>query len=518
MKKIGILIFVITLLTIYTAPMTAAAAQPTSAKEEVIYGILNSDGSVNNIYVVNIFDGGTIDDYGNYSEVSNMTSTEPMNKREDHITLNTTADKFYYQGTLNSKELPWNIVIRYFLNGSELSAAELAGKSGTLKIAITVSQNRNSNRTFYDNYALQIGVSLDNKLCSKIEAENATIAEAGGNKQISYTVLPGNGIEASVSAVVQDFEMEAITVNGIKLAMGIDVDTDEFTSQVTELSKAIKGLDTGAEELLNGLGRLSNGMQSYVEGMRPFKDGIGKLAAGTDQLNEGAARLEDGLSELVKQNTAILGGVAAITQSTFDAVNTQLGAMGLGLPALTPENYSSVLSGAPELSKVKEQLDGVVQFSQGLTGYMNAVEQIKDGASQLSVGINKFDSSASVIAASANQLYLAGKELNTGIEKVRDGLSEYKEGTNKLRNGTSDISSEIDTKVDEMLESISGGKDPIISFTSDKNTNITSVQFVLKTQAIQQPELTAVETEKPVKLTFWQKLLKLFGLYHEKTN
>lgn len=514
MKKIGTLVIIFALLIIYITPTaTAAAAQPASDKEEVIYGILNPDGSVSNLYAVNIFDGGTIDDYGDYSEVRNMSTTEPISQSEDHITLNTTADKFYYQGILISKDLPWNIAIHYFLDGKELPATELGGKSGTLQITISVRQNTNSNRTFYDNYALQIGIALDNKLCSRIEAEKATIAEAGGNKQISYTVLPGSGIEASVSAEVHDFEMEAITVNGIKLAMDIDVDTDQFTSQVTELSDAIKGLDTGAEELLNGLGRLSKGMKSYVEGMKPFKEGIGKLAAGTDQLNQGAAGLKNGLSELVKQNSAILGGAAAITQSTFDAVNAQLGTMGLGLPVLTPENYSQVLSKVPELTKVKTQLDGVVQFSQGLSAYMNAVEQIKGGASQLSDGISKFDASASVVADSANQLYLAGKELNSGIEKVRDGLSEYKEGTLQLRNGTSDLSSEIDTKVDEMLAGISGSKDPVVSFTSDKNTNITSVQFVLKTQAIQKPEVTESETIKPVKLTFWQKLLKLFGLY-----
>ncbi|MBP1755122.1 MAG: hypothetical protein H6Q59_1520 [Firmicutes bacterium] len=514
MKKIVTLVLIAALfISTLTRGVSAVAAELPTSKEEVVYGILNYDGTVNNLYVVNIFDSGTINDYGDYSELRNMTTGDQMNQSGDHITVQSNVDRFYYQGTLNSKELPWNIVIKYYLDEKEVSAAELAGKSGNLRITISVSQNSNVDRSFYENFALQIGLALDNKLCSEIEAENATMAEAGSKKQISYTVLPGNGIEASVSAKVHDFEMDAITINGIKLSLGIEVDTEEFTSQVSELTDAIQGLDDGADKLLDGLNQLSEGMQSYTEGMKPFKDGLGKLATGTGQLNAGAKSLKNGLSELTKQNPAILGGSTAILNSTFTAVNAQLGAMGLGLPTLTVDNYRAVLGSVPELASVLDQLNGVVQFTQGLKGYMDAVEQIKDGASELSVGMDKFDASASVIAASATQLYNGARDLNTGMSKVRDGLKEYKKGTLQLREGTSDMSSEIDTKVDEMLGSISGKGDMLSSFVSDKNTNISAVQFVIKTDTIKQSKVSEAEPEKTVKLTFWQKLLKLFGLY-----
>ena len=42
------------------------------------------------------------------------------------------------------------------------------------------------------------------------------MANVGSNKQISYTILPGKGLDAEVTADVKDFEMDAVTINGVK--------------------------------------------------------------------------------------------------------------------------------------------------------------------------------------------------------------------------------------------------------------------------------------------------------------
>jgi X-X-X-Leu-X-X-Gly heptad repeat protein len=510
MKKI--ISFVLAFVLLLASTIPASAADTPSAKEEVVYGLLGLDGSVNKLYVVNIFNGGEITDYGNYSDIRNMTTSENISKTGDKITLNTNADKFYYQGTLENKELPWDISIKYHLDDKEISGKDLAGKSGRLKIIVSVKQNNKINSTFFDNYALQIALSLDNKLCSGIKTENATVAEAGSKKQLSYTVLPGNSMDITVTADVRDFQMEAITINGIRLSLGINVDRNEFTGQISQLSDAIKGLDNGAGELSTGLNQLSVGMQKYIDGMKAFKDGIGQLSNGADKLNTGASALKNGLSELTKQNESLVNGALAIQQATFDSVNAKLTEMGLTPPVLTPENYSSILKNIPELAAVKQQLDGAIQFTQGLKGYTDGVAQLNDGASDLAKGAEEFKSSSSVIAASANELYNAGAEINTAIRKLRDGLATYRNGTEELRNGTSDMDSQIDNRIDEMLGSISGKGGKVISFVSDKNTNVSAVQFVLKTNAINTPKAQSATPTKPVKLSFWQKLLKLFGL------
>ena len=513
MKKI--LSFILAFVLLFTSAISVSAANIPSPKEEVVYGMLDLDGSVNKLYVVNIFNGGAITDYGNYSDIRNMTTSEKLSQKGEQITINTNSNKFYYQGTLEKKELPWDIVIKYYLDSKEISGLELAGKSGKLKIAVLVKQNNKVSSIFFNNYALQIALSLDNKLCSNIKTENATIAEAGSKKQLTYTVLPGKGIDIAVTADVRDFEMEPISINGIKLSLGITVDSDEFSGQISELADAIKGLDEGASELLKGLNQLSGGMQKYIDGMKTFNDGVLQLSDGADRLNTGAVALKNGLSELTKQNDSLIKGALTIQQATFHSINAKLSEMGLGLPVLTPENYSAVLSPIPDLAAVKAQLDGALQFTQGLKGYMEGVSQLGKGASDLAKGTLGFKSSSSVIASSANELYNAGVELNTAIKELRHGLASYQDGTKRLRKGTSDMGLEIDNKIDEMLSSISGKGDKVISFVSDKNTNVSAVQFVLKTASINVPEVQKSATPKPVELSFWQKLLRLFGFINK---
>ena len=64
-----------------------------------------------------------------------------------------------------------------------------------------------------------------------------------------------------------------------------------------------------------------------------------------------------------------------------------------------------------------------------------------------------------------------------------------------------------------MITEATGSDVDVTSFVSEKNTNVDSVQFVIQTEAI---EIVEAVNNVPVveeKLNFWQKLLRLFGLY-----
>lgn len=509
MKKIISLILINILLLISVAPISAATP---STKEEVVYGILNHDGSVDSLYVVNIFDGGNIIDYGIYNTLTNLTTKESLKQSDDIITVNTTAEKFHYQGNLTSKELPWKIIIKYYMNDIELPATELAGTSGKLKIKLQVTKNPDFIGTFYDNFGLQIALLLNNKLSTNIIADNATIAEAGGSKQLNFTVLPGNPFEGTVTADVKNFKMDAISINAIRLAFDINIDSSQFTEQFSELIKGIEGLDDGAGELLDGLNELSGGIKDYVVGLKAFNDGIGQLPSGARQIHSGASSLSNGLTEIVKQNVNINKGALAIQSSTFDAVNAQLEGMGLGLPVLTPDNYSNVLANIPDLAAVKLQLDSIAQFVQGLKGYTDGVSQLESGAKELSNGTKKFKDSLSELVTSANIIYDGAVKINSGIEALQDGLTTYKEGTKDFRSKTSGINNGIDKQIKDLMDEIFGTDDRVQSFVSPKNTDLKSVQFVLKTSPIEIPLVPVSDVTEPVKLNFWQKLLQLFGL------
>jgi len=512
MKKILSLIMIY--IMVFSSSVNVYAASP-SPKEEVVYGLLNYDGSVQNLYVVNIFDGGSITDFGNYEKVKNLTGNEPITVYGDMITVNTTADKFYYQGYLASKELPWNIEIKYYINDSELSGNELAGKSGRLKIQITVTQNPDMDSIFFENLSLQIALVLDSSLCSGIKADNATVAEAGGKKQINFTVLPGDSFAGMVTADVKDFEMESILFTAVRLNFDLDIDNSEYFNQFTELKKGIEELDDGAGKLLDGIKEVRDGIDNYTYSIKDFKESISQVSAGAEEIYKGAGSLSSALSELTKQNDIINSGANTLMQAAFDAINVQLSGMGLNLPVLTSENYESVLSAIPELQMIKLQLDGVMQFVEGLKDYTDAVEQIAKGAAGLYEGAKKFKENSAEITDASGVIYDGAVKISSGIGSLYDGMRSLKEGTGGFRSKTADLDSKINEGINNFLSDMFGNDKQIKSFVSEKNTGIISLQFVLRTEPIEIRSVPVTETSEPIKLTFWQKLLKLFGLYKE---
>lgn len=64
-----------------------------------------------------------------------------------------------------------------------------------------------------------------------------------------------------------------------------------------------------------------------------------------------------------------------------------------------------------------------------------------------------------------------------------------------------------------MLNSLSDDGGRAVSFVLGKNEDVSSVQFVIKTAADEIPEVEQADAAPEEELNFWQKLLRLFGLY-----
>ena len=281
-------------------------ATESQGKEEVIYINLDGNGEVSSAYAVNIFDSQNILDYGDYSEIRNMNTNDTLSYNNGEITGSNSVDKLYYEGTLKEVEIPWNINIKYYLDSKEISSNELAGKSGTLEIKISITDNEKCNSTFFENYALQTTITLDTEKCNNIEAEGATIANVGSTKQISHIILPNKGKEISIKADVNDFEMASMAINGVKLGLSVDVDTNSLLDKVNELTDAIEKLDSGAIsindgsiELNNGAYDLSNGVNSLSTGVNSLNDGIITVYKGLQELNSNSKELTSGSKEVL---------------------------------------------------------------------------------------------------------------------------------------------------------------------------------------------------------------------------
>ncbi|MGN0165438.1 MAG: hypothetical protein ACI39R_04585 [Lachnospiraceae bacterium] len=730
---------VILITTLVPAP--AVAVSGPSEKEEVIYINLTADGSVKEVYAVNIFGKGSITDYGNYSYVELLNTTDPISMSGDCITFTSSVDRVYYKGTMESTVIPWNISIKFFIDGKEYSADDVAGKSGKLEIRFSVTENEGATGDFFDSYALQANFTLDTEKCSNIVAPDGTLANVGSKKQISYTMLPGEGIDTVITADVTNFEMEAVSINGVPLSMNIEVDDEELMSQVSELIEAVSVLNDGAGELKDGADELKDGVESELkpgteelydgadilyegmtqlqdgsqtlwEGTESIKDGASQLYEGSDSLNQGITLINEGLNELNEKSSELTGGsksmkgallmiqeqlgdVSASTEQLDELVNGSAMIMegiddlndaivmleanvsfqsykeamkinGLDVDELQKSNVKTVAAlnnqieeidgqvdtlleqeaalniqiaelvssgendtllavlqdqkvqleqSIAQLQASSQQLSGIAILIQGNSGaiigmenYLTTINQnideivagveslkenyakideaintlvtnmktllvnlamLKNGIDtlvteygKLDAGINEYTEGVAQIVAGyslivtgsgelldgsrdlkdgtvslyestgefvdgvtgackatgtlkdgTKELYDGVKELEEGILKLNEGCTELSDGIGEMYDEIKGMDTEVSDKIDEMISDITGDNAEIVSFVSEKNTNVDAVQFVIQTEAVSIREIETVAPVVEEKLSLWQKILRLFGLY-----
>jgi len=503
MKSSVKILITLIIITLFIVPVSAAGTQ----KEEVIYVNLNGDGSVDHVYAVNIFDmetGGRITDYGSYYSVRNMVTTDQINVNGDEITVDTDPGKLYYEGDLGAALIPWDVTITYFMDGVPYSAEDIAGKSGNLEMHIVITKDPSDTYDFYEKYALTMTATLDANKCSNITASGATIANVGSNKQLSYTILPDKGADVVITSSVVDFEMDAISINGIRLSLNVDVDTTEMEDDLTELSDGIVELDDGAWDLRYGVDNLSEGVADLTAGGYQVKFGAISMVSGTSALSSG-------LASLAGQNSALTGSADQIFDLMLASANAQLS--GSGISDLTEDNYATVLTVAiestndptGELTLLLTQLTSYQTFSAGLTAYTTSVDYASTNASTLYAGALNLSTGASVVAYGL-------EELRSGTYTLEDAMVNLTDGTGELRDNTTGLDTKFTDKINEVLDPLRGGTGNTYSFVSEKNTQVSSVQFVMHTPAVEKTEVEASDDVEQDDQNLMQRVLTLFGL------
>ena len=109
-------------------------------KSETVYVNLHNDGKVRQVLVTDWLHVDEpfvrIKDTSNLTNITNVkTLTEPV-VDGDYIYWDMDTTDLYYSGTIN-KLPPLEIRIQYYLNGTEVTAEEIAGQAGHVAIKIS---------------------------------------------------------------------------------------------------------------------------------------------------------------------------------------------------------------------------------------------------------------------------------------------------------------------------------------------------------------------------------------------
>ena len=417
MAKAGVTVLCAAMITNSLAASTWAATEP--EKDENVYVNLNMDGSVSGVYVVNEYhldEDTAITDYGNYTSVQNLSSDDAITLDGDKVSVSAPAGKFYYQGNLSDTTIPWDIQITYKMDGKELSAEEVAGKSGKLEIMLSVKDNKKSDDEFFDNYLVQGTVTLDTKKCSNIQADGATQANVGSDRQLLYNIMAGQEKEFTITADVTDFEMDAISFQAVPMSFAIDrdsMDLDELYDKTDEIKDAADEFDDGATDLQDGAGELLDGSNELKDGAKELSDGAGDLKSGTDQVKSGVQSLAEGASKVASGNASLSEGLSTLSSS-----------------------LKKMQKGSTQLNTALTQLAGQSDtLTGGSSEVLAALQQIQNSMAAIDVGTQEMQEKTASLSQSEEmtQLLAASSQINSGITDLSTGISGVSEGLNNMQ-------------------------------------------------------------------------------------
>lgn len=370
------------------APDSGSAA---NGPEEVIYARLDASGDPQDAYAIvalTLDEEGTVEHYGRYTAVSNLTDTSPIEYRGGVVSLTAPAGRYYYQGTLRSAKMPWDIDITYTLDGQEIEPGELGGKSGDLEVSIHTATNSGFDPYFTDNYMLQISVTLDAELCEDITSRNGTVANAGSDKQITFVVLPGGEGDIGFSAKVHDFTMGGFTIAAVPYSMDSLMDMGEIstiTSGIEQLSSAITQLTGGASTINDGAATLGENSATLTDASDQIESALKQIADGLQGYD--LSSMTDGLDQLAELPaylTEAAAGLDTISQGLVKAADVY---------DLILSQIKSMAGSLGNLDSLQSQIEAAVKQAVGgiIAGYITKNAQLEAENAQLEARVKELE-------------------------------------------------------------------------------------------------------------------------------
>ena len=375
----GLLLFTIT--SYMTIPVFAAS------KSETVYSNLDSNGkaykTIVSTQLTNEDKSDEITDISNLLNIENTNGDETFKKEGNQIVWDSNGNNIYYKGE-SDKQLPVECKITYELNGEEISAEELKGKSGNVKIKINYTNNEKhivsingKQVTMYTPFIIVAGTKIDNAKNKNIQITNGKIVDNGESTLAVGIAMPGMqeniGIskskidipeEIEISMETEDFEMgNIIAVVAVK---GID---EDLTSDLNSMYSQINELANASNEILAGANQLKEGTSELVSGVDQLKDGTGAAYAGSKQIKD---EVEESTKNLKNDNTP------AIDSKTLEAIKAQA----MQIATLSDEQKAGIAAQAKAAAKLTDAQKAEIAAQAKLTDEQKAkiTAQAKAGA------------------------------------------------------------------------------------------------------------------------------------------
>ena len=297
----------------YTAPVFAYT------KDETVYSKLDASGNsyktIVSTHIENSDNRDTITDLSDLLNIKNTNGEETFTQNGSTFTWNANKKDIYYQGE-SSKDLPVQCKIKYELDGEEIEAKDIAGKSGKVKITLEYTNKEErtvrvngKNVKMYVPFVVMAGTIIDNENAENVEVSSGKVINDGSKTIVAGIAMPG--LQESLGVSEKDIEIP----NNVEITMDAkNFETSTITTYITP-----KVLEEDDLKVFDKLDEMYSKINTLQDASKQLVDGTAQLKDGANQLNDGANQLSSALDSKMTQYYGIRNKI-----SNKEAVKKQI--------------------------------------------------------------------------------------------------------------------------------------------------------------------------------------------------
>lgn len=332
-------------------------------KDETVYSKLDSEGNnyktIVSTHIENKENSDVINDLSDLINIKNTSGDETYTQDGNKFVWNANKSDIYYQGE-SSKELPIECNVKYELDGQEISANDIAGKSG--KVKVTLQYTNKEERTvdingkkvkMYVPFVVIAGTVIENENARNIEVSSGKVVDDGTKTVVVGMAMPG--LQESLG--LSDDEVEV--PSNVEITMdATNFETSSIISYVTP--KVLKEDDLkvfdNLDEIYGQVNTLQSSMNQIQDGANTLKDGTTELATGANTLKDGVTTAYNGAqtiaSEVAKSTQSLKNDKSdALDSATLESIKKQAAASS----KLTEEQKAQIKAQAQTSSVLTEE-------------------------------------------------------------------------------------------------------------------------------------------------------------------
>jgi len=353
--------------------------------------------------------------------------------KKEHITVNEKVTDEKGEETLtkttSNAEEPVTIKVTYKLDGKEISAKDLAGKSGKVTIRFDYKNNvtksitiGGKNQIAYVPFTMITGMMLPTDQFSNVEITNGKLTKVGdkvvavgmtmpglketmnlklGNEQIDVNIPEYVEVTADVKNFSLDMTMSVATTNLLS-----NIDVEDIT--IDDLKKQVKDLEDAANKLTDGTAALQEGTQQ-------LENALPALIEGVSQLDEGAASLKSGIYAYANGASEINTGINQVSAG-LDELNSKVTAGNL------EANVAALANGAAALNNGTQQLKSTLVTN--MTSYSSSYATAYNGGYQILTAVGAqaglSGNAQSALSSTVTNMSLSDSDENKAAAKAAD--------------------------------------------------------------------------------------------------